>query len=166
MAIIQIQQGDITKIEVDAIVNAANNQLLLGGGVAGAIRKAGGPSIQEECDRIGPIALGGAAITGAGNLPAKYVIHAASMSLGQPTEKSNLRKSVRAGLELAEKNNCKSISFPAIGAGIAGFPIRKCAKVMKKEIESHIKGGSNLNIILFVLFGLEAYNVFCEVFEG
>lgn len=165
MTSIQIQEGDITKVEVDAIVNAANNQLILGGGVAGAIRKAGGPTIQEECDKIGSIALGEAAITGAGNLPAKYVIHAASMSLGQPTEKANLRKSVRACLELADRNNCKSISFPAIGAGIAGFPMRKCARVMKKEVQSYLKGGSNLTRIQFVLFGREAYGVFREVFE-
>ena len=99
---IELAVGDITDIEADAIVNAANNQLQLGGGVAGAVRRKGGPSIQEECDRIGPIPLGEAAVTGAGWLKAKYVIHAASMSLGQSTSEENLVASTKNSLLRAD----------------------------------------------------------------
>jgi O-acetyl-ADP-ribose deacetylase len=164
VARIEVLEGDITKIEADAIVNAANNDLQLGGGVAGAIRRVGGPTIQAECDRHGPVEVGQAAITGAGDLPAKYVIHAASMSLGSPTTESNLKSSVRATLRLADSHGVKSISFPAIGAGIAGFPVKKCAKVMKKEIEKHLKAGGQIETIKFVLFGTEAYETFLDVF--
>lgn len=166
MARIEVLEEDITKVNADAIVNAANNQLQLGGGVAGAIRRAGGPTIQEECNRIGPIEVGGAAITGGGNLPARYVIHAASMSLGGPTTEPNLRGSVRASLRLAEEKGCTSIAFPAIGAGIAGFPMDRCAQVMKQEIDDHLKGGSGLETIYLVLFGDAAYQTFKTVFES
>lgn len=165
MARIEIQEGDITQVAADAIVNAANNQLQLGGGVAGAIRRAGGPSIQVQCDQHGPIDVGGAAITEAGDLPAKFVIHAASMSLGSPTTEPNLRSSVRASLRLAQQHGCKSIAFPAIGAGIAGFDVKRCAKVMKQEVNAHLAKGSDLETILFVLFGDQAYNTFRAVFK-
>ena len=165
MGRIEVLEGDITKMEADAIVNAANNQLQLGGGVAGAIRRAGGPSIQRECNEIGPVELGGAAITGGGDLAAKYVIHAASMHLGGQTTEPNLRSSVRKSLALADENNCKSIAFPAIGAGIAGFPMKRCAQVMKQEIERHLNAGSALEAVYLVLFGEKAYNTFLEVFN-
>jgi len=157
---IRIMEGDLTEMEVDAIVNAANNDLKLGAGVAGAIRKKGGPSIQEECDRIGTINVGGAAITGAGNLKAKHVIHAASMSLGGKTTEPNLRSSVKESLALAKKNGLKSIAFPAIGTGIAGFPLDRCARVMTEEAKQHLEAGSSLEEVYFVLFGEEAYQEF------
>ena len=164
---IEITEGDITEARVDAIVNAANNQLQLGGGVAGAIRKAGGPTIQEECDRHGPIEVGEAAITYAGNLPATYVIHAASMSLGSKTTEKALRSSVRYSLELADSHDCKSVAFPAIGAGIAGFPLQRCAEVMSEEIEAFkAEHKSNIEEIRFVLFGEQAFGIFRSVFEG
>ncbi|MBI4464537.1 MAG: macro domain-containing protein, partial [Acidobacteria bacterium] len=121
MAQIEIIQGDITEADVEAIVNAANNDLQLGGGVAGAIRRKGGPSIQQACDRIGPVAIGEAAITGGGQLKARYVIHAASMELGGRTTPESLEASTRHSLLRAEEKKIKSLAFPAIGTGIAGF---------------------------------------------
>ena len=120
--VIEIVQADITSLAVDAIVNAANNHLVLGSGVAGAIRSKGGPSIQAECDRIGVIRVGDAAITGAGELPAKFVIHAASMGDELVSERS-LRDSVRNSLIKGEDAGIQSIAFPAIGTGVGGFPI-------------------------------------------
>ncbi len=163
---VQIVQGDITAMGVDAIVNAANNDLKLGAGVAGAIRKKGGPSIQEECDTIGPIAVGEAAITGAGDLPALYVIHAASMSLGGETTEDNLRSSVKNSLLIAKDKGLKSIAFPAIGTGVAGFAVDRCAEVMLKEVKEHLSGGTSLEKIYFVLFGQDAYNAFKSVFDN
>jgi O-acetyl-ADP-ribose deacetylase (regulator of RNase III) len=160
-----IMEGDLTVMEVDAIVNAANNELKLGAGVAGAIRKKGGPSIQDECDQIGPIAVGEAAITGAGNLPALYVIHAASMSLGGKTSEDNLRSSVRNSLEIARDKGLKTIAFPAIGTGVAGFPVERCAEVMMDEVKKHLSGETSLDKVYFVLFGMDAFKTFKSVYE-
>jgi len=158
---IELRLGDITEVEVDAIVNAANNQLQLGGGVAGAIRRRGGPSIQKECDRIGPIPLGEAAVTGAGWLEAKYVIHAASMSLGQPTTADNLVAATRNSLLRADEHQLKSIAFPAIGSGIAGFPLDECARLMVAAVRDHLAArDSSLEKVLFVLFDQCAYDAF------
>ena len=163
---IKIMEGDLTEMEVDAIVNAANNDLKLGAGVAGAIRKKGGPSIQEECDRIGTIEVGGAAITGAGNMKARHVIHAASMSLGNRTTEPNLRSSVKESLRLAKEHKLKSIAFPAIGTGVAGFPLGRCAEVMIEEAKKHLEEGSSLEQVYFVLFGEDAYQVFKKVADS
>ena len=141
---ITIRQGDLTDAKVDAIVNAANNDLLLGGGVAGAIRTKGGPSIQEECNRLGPIRIGEAAITGGGKLAARYVIHAASMALGGYTSETGLREATRNSLERANEQRLESIAFPAIGTGIAGFPIDRCAEVMLEEFQTHLTGETSL----------------------
>jgi O-acetyl-ADP-ribose deacetylase (regulator of RNase III) len=158
---IEILLGDITEVEADAVVNAANNQLQLGGGVAGAIRRKGGPSIQEECDRVGPIPLGEAAVTGAGWLKAKYVIHAASMSLGEPTTAEHLVQSTRNSLRRADEHKLKSIAFPAIGTGIAGFPLDECARLMISAVREHLASGeSSLGKVLFVLFDQAAYDAF------
>ncbi|HLA37699.1 MAG TPA: macro domain-containing protein [Candidatus Brocadiales bacterium] len=148
-----LQQGDITGAAVDAIVNAANLELIMGGGVAGAIHKKGGPSIQEECNKLAPIPLGEAAITGAGALKAKYVIHAASMGLKGPlTTRESLLNSVKNSLKRAEEKKIKSIAFPAIGTGIAGFPKEQCAQVMVDTILEHLKKGSSLEKVYIVLF--------------
>ncbi len=135
---IVLRKGDLTEAPVDAIVNAANNDLMLGGGVAGAIRSKGGPSIQAECDKLAPIPIGEAVITGAGKLKARYVIHAASMRLGGRTSESALRDSTRNSLRRAAERGLKSVAFPAIGTGIAGFPIERCAVVMLEEIRDHL----------------------------
>jgi len=163
---IQILQGDLTAQDADAIVNAANNDLQLGGGVAGAIRRKGGPAIQEECDRIGPIPLGEAAVTGGGNLKARYVIHAASMRLGEPTGEPNLRASTRASLLHAKELGIRSIAFPAVGAGIAGFPMRRCAEVMLEEALAHLAGETSLQEVRFVLYDAAAYETFRRCFEA
>jgi O-acetyl-ADP-ribose deacetylase len=159
-----LRQGDLTEADVDAIVNAANNDLMLGGGVAGAIRVKGGPAIQEECDKIGRIRLGEAAITGAGWLSARHVIHAASMRLGESTSEANLRASTRNSLKRADENSIKTIAFPAIGAGIAGFPIERCAQVMLEEVRAHLNHATTLERVEFVLFDQRALQIFQEVF--
>ena len=163
---IRIVQGDLTSQAVDAIVNAANNDLKLGGGVAGAIRRKGGMTIQDECDRIGTIPLGEAAITGAGQLKARYVIHAASMRLGEATGEENLRLSTRASLRRADEKGLRSIAFPAIGTGIAGFPMRRCAEVMLEEVAAHLAGRTTLEDVRFVLYDAPAYQTFRDVFEA
>ena len=160
---IRILQGDLTEQSLDAIVNAANNDLQLGGGVAGAIRRKGGMTIQDECDRIGRIPLGEAAITGAGQLKARYVIHAASMRLGEPTEEENLRLSTRNALLRAKEKGLRSIAFPAVGTGIAGFPMRRCAEVMLAEAADHLAGETTLEEVRFVLYDAHAYETFREV---
>ncbi len=157
---VKMSLGDLTEARTDAIVNAANNDLILGGGVAGAIRSKGGPSIQRECDQLGPIALGEAALTGAGRLPAKFVIHAASMSLGGRTTEANLRAATRNSLRRANEKGLKSIAFPAIGTGIAGFPLDRCARAMLDEVRAHLGGPTTLERVEFVLFdaaGLAAF---------
>jgi O-acetyl-ADP-ribose deacetylase (regulator of RNase III) len=157
---IVIQQGDLTEMETDAIVNAANNDLVLGAGVAGAIRRKGGDAIQLECDAIGSIPIGFAAITGGGNLKAKYVIHAASMGLGSLTTAETLRRSTAHALRLAAERGLKTIAFPAIGTGIAGFPMKECAEIMLHEAAEHLRNGSSLETIYFVLFDEDATDIF------
>ncbi len=160
---IVIRQGDLTDADADAIVNAANNDLKLGGGVAGAIRVRGGPSIQRECDRIGPIAIGEAVITGAGRLRARHVIHAASMRLGESTSEPNLRAATRNSLMRANENSLKSVAFPAIGTGIAGFPIERCARVMLEEVRAHLGIPTTVERVEFVLFDRDSLAVFERV---
>ena len=155
-----LREGDITDQEVDAIVNAANSDLILGAGVAGAIRQKGGPTIQEECNRIGPIAVGDAAVTGAGDLPARFVIHAAGMPPGGGATEESVRSSMRRSLELAREKQCRTIAVPAIGAGIAGFPLQRCAEILIEEARAHLEAGGGLEEIRFVLFGEPTYRVF------
>ena len=157
---IVIRQGDITESDVDAIVNAANNDLKLGAGVAGAIRTRGGPSIQQECDKLGPVRVGEAAITSGGNLPARYVIHAASMRLGGRTTEPSLREATRNSLLRAKEKALESIAFPAIGTGIAGFPLDRCAEIMGAEVRDHLKGETSLKRIEFVLLDKPSLYVF------
>ncbi|MGA1822898.1 MAG: macro domain-containing protein [Thermoplasmatota archaeon] len=150
---VELVEGDITAQDTDAVVNAANEHLILGGGVAGAIRSRGGPSIQAECDRIGHTPVGSAAITGAGSLPAEYVIHAVGPRMGEGSEFEKLRSCVRRSLELAEEKGLRSISFPAISTGIFGVPPSVAAPAMVWGIVDHIKGGTDLDLIRIVLFG-------------
>lgn len=166
MATIHIQQGDLTKCKVDAIVNAANNDLILGGGLAGAIARAGGPEVQAACDAHGPIDVGQAAITPAGRLPAKFVIHQASMRLGGRTTARALRASTRAVLDLAEQNGAKTLALPATGTGIAGFGLRDGAQIMLEELQKHLANPTGLTDVYFVLFDNEAATAFREVFRN
>jgi len=156
-------QGDLTEMVVDAIVNAANNDLQLGGGVAGAIRRKGGDAIQRECNAIGSIPVGGAAVTTGGNLKARYVIHAASMELGRLTKAPALRSSTAHSLRIASEIGLKTIAFPAIGTGIAGFPVRDCAEIMLEETVRHLNGNTSIEKVSFVLFDADALAVFESV---
>src|ERR1700735_3109904 len=160
---IEILQGDLVAMDADAIVNAANNDLQLGGGVAGAIRRSGGPQIQKECDEIGPVPVGGAAITTGGKLKARFVIHAASMQLGGKTSAQSLRSSTAHSLRIAAQKRLKTIAFPAVGTGIAEFPIRECAEIMLREVAKHFEQPTSLEKVSFVLFDKEALASFTSV---
>lgn len=163
---IVIQRGDITEMDVDAIVSAANNDLILGAGVAGAILRKGGSSIQDECNEIGSIPVGYAAITGGGKLKARYVIHAASMGLGNvPTTAKTLRTSTAHALRLASERGLKTIAFPAIGTGVSGFPMEECAQIILGEVVQHLRGGTALETVYFVLFDARAYDTFQYTWE-
>jgi O-acetyl-ADP-ribose deacetylase len=157
---VEILQGDLTQQVVDAIVNAANNDLELGGGVAGAIARAGGPQIQAECRAIGPIEIGDAAITGGGQLAARFVIHAASMRLGGRTSADSLQRSTQHSLEIANQRGLRSIAFPAVGTGIAHFPLDECARIMLGEVIEHSRHRTSVEKVGFVLYGEEAEAVF------
>ena len=157
---IVIEQGDLTEMDADAIVNAANNDLILGGGVAGAIRRKGGDEIQRECNEIGSIPVGYAAITTGGKLKARFVIHAASMRLGGTTSAGALRSSTAHCLRIANERGLKCIAFPAVGTGIAGFPLEQCAKIMLREAVEHLGGETSLETVHFVLFDGDAEEIF------
>ena len=150
---IVIIDGDLVEQHVDAIVNAANNDLVLGAGVAGAIRRSGGPSIQRECDAHGAINVGEAAITGAGDLPARHVIHAASMAFGGRTTATSLKSSMDHAFRLAREHRVMSIAIPAVGTGIAGFPMNECARVMAVCLREALGSGWAPEEVRFVLFG-------------
>ena len=157
---VEFERGDITQAGVDAVVNAANTDLMLGAGVAGAIRRAGGPGIQEECNRIGPIPLGEAAITGGGNLRARYVIHAAGMHLGGGVSADSCRLATLNSLRRAGEKQLKSIAFPAIGTGVGGLDMAECARVMLGAVREHGKGQTSLERVVFVLFDEPAKKIF------
>jgi len=162
---IVIQQGDLTDMDTDAIVNAANNDLHLGAGVAGAIRRKGGEEIQRECDAIGSIPVGYAAITSGGKLAARHVIHAASMQLGGRTTAANLRTSVAHSLRIAAERGLKTIAFPAVGTGIAGFPLDECAAIMLQEAAQHLNGETSLERVYFVLFDDRVCDIFVRAWN-
>jgi len=161
-----ISQGDITEMRVDAIVNAANDKLILGGGVAGAIRRKGGPSIQEECDRIGGIFVGGAVITTAGELPAHKVIHAVGPRMGEGDENNKLKKATLNSLLLAEKQGLSSIAFPAISTGIFGFPADRCAAIMVSAARSFLQRAKIVKEIYFCLWDQKTYELFQQELES
>ena len=163
--VLELLDGDITEQDTDAIVNAANAQLVLGGGVAGAIRKKGGPRIQAECDKIGGTFVGGAVITTGGNLKAKYVIHAVGPRMGEGDEDRKLRDATLNSLKVADRNHLKSIAFPAVSAGIFGFPIERCAAIMLGTTIEYLKGKTGLERVVFCLFGRDSYDVFARRLE-
>lgn len=158
---IELVQGDITEMDTEAIVNAANAQLQLGSGVAGAIRRKGGPAIQEECNKIGGIFVGGVVITTGGNLKAKYVIHAIGPMMGEGDEDNKLRNATFNSLKLADEKGIKSISFPAISTGIFGYPLERCAKVMLNTTIEYLKSETTrLERVVFCLYTPADYAVF------
>lgn len=158
--------GDLTEQDVDAIVNAANNDLVLGAGVAGAIRRRGGPSIQDECDAHGPVKVGEAAITGAGQLKARHVIHAASMALGGRTTATSLNASMSATFEIAHRSGIDTIAVPAVGTGIAGFPLDECARVMAASLRRALNAGWEPSEVRFVLYDETALAAFEPPFRA
>ena len=160
--ILELVQGDITEMDTDAIVNAANAQLVLGGGVAGAIRKKGGPEIQAACDKIGGTFVGGAVITPAGRLRARHVIHAVGPRMGEGSEDEKLSSATLNSLKVADDNALKSIAFPAISAGIFGFPIDRCAKIMLGTTIDYLRGDTQIERVVFCLFGHDSYEVFAR----
>jgi len=158
--VLELLDGDLTEMDTDAIVNAANAQLILGGGVAGAIRRKGGPKIQAECDKTGGTFVGGAVITTGGNLNARHVIHAVGPRMGEGDEDQKLKNATLNSLKVADENHLKSISFPAISTGIFGFPIERCAEIMLKTTIDYLKGQTGLERVGFCLFGRDSYEVF------
>lgn len=145
-------QGDITEQDTDAIVNAANRELILGGGVAGAIRRKGGDAIQRECLRIGGAEVGGAVMTGGGNLKARHVIHAVGPRMGEGDEDGKLGRATLNSLVLADSKGLTSIAFPAISTGIFGFPAQRCARIMLEVICNYLAGESRLRRVVFCLY--------------
>ena len=157
---LELVEADITEMDVDAIVNPANEELKLGSGVAGAIRQKGGPSIQKECDRIGGTPVGTAVITGAGELPQKHVIHAVGPKMGEGEEDRKLASAVRSSLALADRHDLKSIAVPAISTGNFGFPVNRCARVTLTEIHRYLQGGTKLERVAVCLFDDETFGMF------
>jgi O-acetyl-ADP-ribose deacetylase (regulator of RNase III) len=157
---LEVLEGDITEMEVDAIVNPANEQLQLGGGVAGAILARGGAAIQVECNRIGSTPVGSAVMTGAGALRARQVIHAVGPRFGEGDEDRKLAGAVRAALALADRRGLKSIALPAISTGVFGFPMERAARVMLTEIHRYLQGGTKLDRVIVMLHGEDAFGVF------
>ena len=161
---IEVLQGDLTQMETDAIVNAANERLAHGGGVAGAISRKGGPNIQQESDewvrKHGTVITGTAAITSAGNLPAKFVIHAVGPIMGSGYEDAKLTNATLSSLTIADEYNLSSIAFPAISTGIFGYPMDRCAKFMLAAAKSYAEGITNITRIVFCLWDSKALETF------
>jgi O-acetyl-ADP-ribose deacetylase (regulator of RNase III) len=166
MAEIEVRQADITKLDVDAIANAANTDLKHGGGVAGAIVRAGGPAIQQESDELAPIELGEAVATSAGELPAKWVIHAATMRLGGPTSAEVIRAATASTLAKADELGARSLGLVAFGTGVGGFPLEEAARIEAEEVRRHFAEGSGLERVVFSVFGEDALRAFEEALES
>jgi O-acetyl-ADP-ribose deacetylase len=159
-SVIELVQGDITELDTDAIVNAANASLWMGGGVAGAIRRKGGLEIQKECDLIGGTFVGGAVITTGGRLKAKHVIHAVGPRQGEGDEDRKLRNATLNSLKVADENNLKSITFPAISTGIFGYPLDKCATIMLSTTIEYLKGQTDIEKVVFCLYTSPVFDTF------
>jgi O-acetyl-ADP-ribose deacetylase (regulator of RNase III) len=166
VATVEVLDIDITALEVDAIANAANTRLVHGGGVAGAIVRAGGRAIQDESDRKAPVSLGEAVETGAGSLPARWVIHAATMEPGGPTSADVIRRATAATLWKAEELNARSLALVAFGTGVGGFPLDEAAEIEVEEVRRHLETGSRLERIVFAVRGDDARAAFERALEG
>lgn len=164
--VLELIQGDITDQTTDAIVNAANSALQMGGGVAGAIRRRGGPAIQEECNRIGGTHVGGAVITTGGNLAAKYVIHAVGPRHGDEHEDAKLKDATLNSLILADQKNLKSIAFPAISTGIFGFPKDRCATIMLSTTIAYLEGPTKLEKVVYCLYDQKTFEIFKRTLQS
>jgi len=162
--VLEVLQADVTKLEVDAIANAANTQLQHGGGVAGAIRRAGGPAVQEESNERAPIELGQAVETTAGDMPARYVIHAATMELGGPTSAEIIGRATESTLKRADALGCRSLALVAFGTGVGGFPLAEAARIMVGAARAHEP--SSLERVVFAVHGAEAEQAFKSALSG
>jgi O-acetyl-ADP-ribose deacetylase (regulator of RNase III) len=160
VARIEVEQVDITRLEVDAIANAANTQLRHGGGVAGAISRAGGPAVQAESAERAPIALGEAVETTAGEMPSRWVIHAATMELGGPTSAEIIRRATASTLAKAEELGATSLALVAFGTGVGGFPLDEAARIEVEEVNRHLAGDSGLERVVFAVVGDRAEEAF------
>jgi O-acetyl-ADP-ribose deacetylase (regulator of RNase III) len=160
MANVEVLDTDITALEVDAIANAANTRLLHGGGVAGAIARAGGPAVQAESDAKAPIGLGEAVETTAGDMPATWVIHAATMELGGPTSADAIRRATASTLQLARALGARSLALVAFGTGVGGFPLDEAAGIEVEEVRRHLDGDTTLERVVFAVHGDAARAVF------
>lgn len=159
-SMIRLVQGDMTTLAMDAIVNAANDRLWMGGGVAGAIKRRGGTEIETEAIRKGPLPIGDAVATGAGQLPARYVIHAVTMGQDLETNEQYVRTATRSALRLAETLGLHSVALPALGTGVGGFPMDRAASAMLAETAAHLRAGSALTEVVFALYDAPAYAAF------
>ena len=157
---IEVYHGDITQLEVDGVVNAANNHLWMGGGVAGALKRAGGKEIESEAVSKGPIPIGEAAVTGGGKLKAKYVIHAAVMGQDLRTDATKIRQATRNSLLRGDELGIKSIAFPALGTGVGGFPHDECARIMIGEVVTYSTPKTGIERVVFALYDEPAYQAF------
>ena len=165
-ATVEVLDTDITTLEVDAIANAANTRLLHGGGVAGAIARAGGPEIQDESDRRAPVGLGEAVETSAGTLPARWVIHAATMELGGPTSAEIIRRATAATLARADELGARSLALVAFGTGVGGFPLEEAAQIEVDEVRRHLEAGSGLERVVFAVRGEAARSAFARALRS
>ena len=159
---IEVCKGDITQLELDALVNAANNHLWMGGGVAGALKRAGGKEIEAEAVSQGPILVGEAVVTGAGRLKARYIIHAAVMGQDLRTDAAKIRQSTKNSLLRADEIGIKSIAFPALGTGVGGFPLDECARIIISEVSQYSARKTALERVIFALYNEPAYQIFKE----
>jgi O-acetyl-ADP-ribose deacetylase len=164
--VLRIVEGDIALLDVDAVVNAANNQLILGGGVAGAIRSSGGPAIQEECHRLAPVETGSAVSTGGGNLKARFVIHAVGPVYGEGSEDAKLDGATRSSLDIARDKKLNTVALPAISTGIFGFPIQRASEIMLRTAIDFLRENAFPREIIFCLYGREAAAVFERTLES
>ena len=163
---LRIVEGDICERNTDAIVNAANNELWMGGGVAGAIKRRGGQQIEREAIAAGPIPVGESVVTGAGSLKAAHVIHAAVMGRDLATDAGKIRSGTLSALARANELGLRTIAFPALGTGVGGFPLEECARIMGQAILDHAAGGTTLHTVELVLFGESARDAFERALPG
>ena len=156
----EVYKGDITQLGLEALVNAANNQLWMGGGVAGALKRAGGKEIEEAAVKKGPIPVGEAVVTRAGKLKARYIIHATVMGQDLRTDAQKIRKAIENSLLRADELGIKSLAFPALGTGVGAFPCDKCARIMISEVRQHSAKKTTLERVVFALYDEPAYRAF------
>jgi O-acetyl-ADP-ribose deacetylase (regulator of RNase III) len=165
MADVEVLEADITRLEVDAIANAANTRLMHGGGVAGAIARAGGPTIDRESRQRAPVGIGEAVETGGGEMPCRWVIHAATMELGGPTSAEIIRRATASTLRKADELGARSLALVAFGTGVGGFPVQSAARIEVEEVRRHLERDSQLERIVFAVRGAAAREAFEQALE-